>query len=623
MKTGLWLIVSGYKCTRLYARLGNSLELAAMGVSISRRVWMLQGMGACIRRETVMMRMGKILVCVACLAAMATVCRARPEQLLRATEGFVLENRQQEGVDKIVGLLAGKLEDSIRPGRSQLLFHGVGADCVRFMELTRQASLSEDTVKWILASERRLHVLVDAISSQDNLPECFRIIDSLAAHDPSGRDDYFKLICAIAVVWDVPGRPKTHWQMGASPLPYTPDLQKRYDYFRKMYKGGGAKIDYSKLSVHELVFVVDTPVPLGELEWARRNVDGSLGSWGKKFQKIEYDHERFENEQYDWPHGPYTLASIQEKGGICVDQAYFCVMTARAFGIPAIYFRAVGKSGGHAWFSYMHNAGKWTLDIGRYENENYTTGTAINPQSNEPMTDHDVEFACERSRKTADQKRAALYMAFAEVLRDANPETALRCARESRRLFSRDLRAWKLEFDLLLADKNYDGLLKLFDDQKDSFRKYPDILARMAQEISDALVAGGRNEDAAELMKSLAGVVKGDRDDIARTVELARIRQIRESGDYKTALREFEQLLEEYVEEGSKVLPLVSEYIDMAKETGQAWVADRFLEEYIEDVIKKGECSAYYEREFYRMLLKAYENSRNKEGAAKIRAKLG
>ncbi len=39
---------------------------------------------------------------------------------------------------------------------------------------------------------------------------------------------------------------------------------------------------------------------------------------------------RLQARRYLWPHGDYELFSIGQKGGLCVDQAYFTAHTAKA-----------------------------------------------------------------------------------------------------------------------------------------------------------------------------------------------------------------------------------------------------------------------------------------------------
>ena len=535
-----------------------------------------------------------------------TLARPAPEQVRCATGDYIRKDQQQEGIDYFTSVLANQLKDSVQVGTDRLVLYSTLADCVRLMELSCETPIPEGVLDWVLASGKRVHLLVETIAPEDRLAECMTIMDELGRSDVAGRDKYYELILAMAVIWDSPQRPAMHGQMGGQPLAYTADIAKRYAYFKQLFESGAAKIPYSELSIYDLIFVVDTPVPVSELQWARKSVEGSINSWGDKFQEIVYDTARLEEEVYNWPNGAYTLASIRKLGGICVDQTYYCVMTARAFGIPALYFSAVGSGGGHAWFSYMRSAGKWELGVGRYENQGYTTGNTVNPQTGRPMTDHDVEFACERSRNSAERSKAELYTTIAEVLRARDASVALQCARTSRKLFPRDLRPWNTELMLLTEAKDFDGMITLFHDQKDVFRRYPDILADMASRIQQVLESEGRTADAEKLAKSLSGAVDDDRDDIGRSMEISRIMQLFESGENKTALREFEQLLEDQMEQGSKVLPLLTYYLEMAKKNGLENDAVDFLEDYVEDILDKERILPYWERGFLSVLLDGY-----------------
>lgn len=495
---------------------------------------------------------------------------------------------------------------------------GVVANCVRFLLLTSKAPMQPETVDWILGSDERLFLLVDTLQASDNLKNCFKILDELAAHDPVGRDEYVELMLALAVVWDVPKRPPMHHQMGKQLLPYKPAITERYDYFKNLYANKKSKIEYNKLGVNELIFVVETPVPLSELEWVCANERGSLSGWGQKFSGIEYNHGRLSRSQHDWPHGPYELASIKQRGGICVDQAYYAVMTARAFGIPSIYFRAMGKGGGHAWFSFMKGAGDWVLDVGRYENENYTTGFAINPQTNQQMTDHDVTYACERSLHSADFAQAGAYVSIAEVLQKLDPDNARRCAREARQLVKRYLRPWEIELEILLAKKDYFALIDLFSEKKEAFRKYPDILTESTEQIVDALRAAGKTDEADSLMKSLVRGIDDDRDDLQRSFEQDRIEKIINSGDTKKARKELEQLMDDQVKEGSKVFPVISSYLKLTHKSGQDREAAKFMEDYMDELLKKNQFTPWYEKRALELLREAYINDRNKDKVSKL-----
>ncbi|MBN2685608.1 MAG: hypothetical protein JXR40_10040 [Pontiellaceae bacterium] len=544
------------------------------------------------------------------------------EEIRQAAVKYIREKHQEEGIKTFTNVLAKELKSSVSIGEDRLSVYGGIADCVRLMQLSNEVPIPENVLKWILSSDERLHLLVETISSKDKLPECMAILDQLAAHDPEGRDQYFKLILAMSVVWDEPRRPRLHGQMGREILAYEPELEKRYDYFKTLFETKTAKIAYSDLVVSDLIFVVDTPVPIDELEWARDNESGSVDSWGKKYAMIEYDHDRLQKEEYDWPNGEYRLSIIKELGGICVDQAYYCVITARAYGIPSIFFDAVGSSGGHAWFSYMRSPREWELDIGRYENQDFTTGNAFYPQTGRWMTDHDIEFAIDSARRTPAAVKAEWYITITRVIRKESPVIARRCAREARRAFPKNLDAWNLEIDLLIEDRDASGMLSLFKEFKDVFRQYPDMLTDAASKINSALVEAGRNKEAETLFKMLSGVIDSDRDDIEREMEMMRIAQIVESGDTKNALREFEQLLEDQMEAGSKVLPLLGTYFEFVVSSGLIEDGVDFLEEYVEDIVEESDMLPVYERQFFVILRDAYREAGDRKGLDEVETRL-
>ena len=543
-----------------------------------------------------------------CLSAMTAQAVPSAEQLRTATLEHVRTGTETAGMAEFMDYLGGQLAATTRVSTRNLARLTVVADCIRFMKLSDEVHPSDTVAEWILGSGERLHLLVDMIEPQDRKTQCMRIMDGLRAHDPEGCDEFYGLILAIALVMDRPAKEPMHWQMGEELLPYTPDPEARYDYFKALYADGDAKIDYEKLGASELLFVVHVPVPLSEMEWVRRNVDGSLSEWGEKYSSIAYDDTRLRSSRYQWDDGLYSLSAIRRSGGICVDQAYYAVMTARAYGIPAIYFRGSGKSSGHAWFAFMRAPGKWVLDVGRYKNEEYTTGHAVNPQTWESMTDHDVEYACERSLHSADFVQASEYVSIAEVLLASDPKIAVRCAKNARQRVKRYLRPWEIERQILVDEKDCSDLLAFFREQKDAFRKYPDILTESAKAIEVVLREEGRIEEADKLMRNLAGVVDDDRDDLANQFEFERIERIVESGDMKKARRELEQLLDDQKDGGNKVFWLIEKYTELTVESGQAHEAAKFLADYIEAFRSRYDFPPSYEQRLLKCLHTVYES---------------
>jgi hypothetical protein len=542
------------------------------------------------------------------------------EQIRKATLDYVLEARQEEGVEKLSGYISQRVSRVSRVPSRELDQLAVAAECVGFLELSRDCPVSPELAQWILGSDERLHVLVGTLTPADNPSGVVQVLEKLYVHDPDGCDEFYDLVMALAVVLDNPKRPRMHRQMGKDLLPYNPDPVWRYDYFKELYSTGTSKIDYEELSVRELVFVVQTPVPLSELEWARESADGKLVEWGEKYRSIVYSHERLDSSRYIWDQGTYTLAAIRRRGGICVDQAYYSVLTARAFGIPSIYFSGAGNSANHAWFAFMERPGEWQLDIGRYGGS-YTTGYAIHPQTRKQMTDHDVEYTCERSLQSEKADQAAVNLTIAEVLLDRDPTSALKCAREARNLVRRYLRAWDLERTILTRQNDYDGLMEQYAEQKDVFRKYPYILAESAEEIGKTMLKAGRMEEAGQVMQKLAGVVGEGEDDLTYSLELQKIEQIIDSGNLKKARREMEQLLEHPEYRGHKSFGLIRRYVELTNKSGQTSQAVRFLEDYIEALVHSFEFPPSYEARLWALLLRACENDGDLKKAADIRPK--
>jgi tetratricopeptide (TPR) repeat protein len=532
---------------------------------------------------------------------------------------------RQGGVsNQLVRLSAGMsrlLNDTLRLRPDELARMSVAADCIRYLRLTDSVPLNSETGQWLFADPGRLHLLTGSVRPSDNLKQCFQCLETLLKHDPAGRERYFNLMLALSVVWDQPNRPPIHYQTGKNTLPYRPAVAERYDYFKELYASGDAKIPYGSLTVRDLVFVVDTPVPLSELLWARSNVRGNLEEWREKFDDIIYDSSRARAGQYQWPHGVYTLASIRRKGGICVDQGYYAVLTARAFGIPAAAFHAAGKSGLHQWFSYMRQPGQWELDVGRYESEAYTTGWTIDPQTNGQMTDHDLVY--ENSRALG-EKRAAqsdAYAAIAETLiRD--PDNVLRCIQQALKVDPQNLRAWQIKIDVLIANQDFRGLLDLFKDLRDAFDEHPDIFVDAAEKIGAVLAGAGLQEDADLLRRQMARHVDDDRDDLARFLGMDEIEALVKDGEIKKARRKMEDLLEEHLEDGRKAFPLIAAYLEMTKNTDQAEAAARFLEEYIGEMSDSFYFDIARREAMLDFLLQAYTHAGDEDGVAEINSRL-
>ncbi|MBT3291724.1 MAG: hypothetical protein HN380_30555 [Victivallales bacterium] len=513
----------------------------------------------------------------------------------------------------------GRTLNSLQAG---LLAHA--GDATAFLRLVHNRTVGTtfrpDVLAWLTKEESRYQLFLNTVSLVDYLGKTFGIVDKLYDHDPEGRDEFVRLILAMAVVWDQP-RPPIHRQMGGKQLPYEPDLLARYDYFRDLYASKRSEMPYEELSVAALCIVVDTPVPVAELRWARENE--SPRGWDKKYSSIVYVDERLAAAVYQWPGGPYTLAAIKEKGGICVDQGYYAVMAARAWGLPALFFGGEGRRGPHAWIGYMKSKTRWEMEVGRYTYDKYATGHAVDPQTNRPMSDHYVESLCDRTLAYGRYRQAARSGRLASVLCRLGYRAAARQAAErSLEIAPRYESSWELLEGMLREKRASRKLYELLEKKAHVYRRYDDFVAEIRKQEAALLRALGEGDRAERLLANKAKRMNRDRDDLTRLLANEQIKAAYLKGDYAGARKKFEKLLEDQQEEGQKMFELLGNYLMLAVETGQAVPAAKFTKRYINDLRGIYDDTPANERVFLSVLATAYQLAGDEKNLKRTKKKL-
>jgi hypothetical protein len=541
-----------------------------------------------------------------------------------AVEALV-SKRLAEGLDVLMTVFARALKSKKDvPTEGELAVLLRVSDAFVLLADTQESGGSvtfrRDVANWLFGSEGRLRAFLDIVSPCDDWPAAYRIVETLYDHDPKGRDDYRRLVLALALVWDQP-RPPPHPQMRKGQLPFEEPLTRRYDYFRDLYAAKRAGIPYGRLSVAALTSVVDTPVPLSELEWVRQNV--RPGNWERRFFDIRYDEGRIAREAYQWPYGPYTLKAIKEEGGICTDQAYYATLCARAYGVPALLFVGEGRRGGHAWFGYMKDTKKWEMDIGRYTYDKLATGYALNSQTNQLMSDHEVNFLCDRALHDDNFSDAARLGRLAFVLWKLGFLAGARQTAE-RSLGKSPLYElpWIVEEGMLKEAKDWRGLADLLARQASAYHRYPDFLASINTRQAEALRQLGDGAAAERLLQRHVRNLNDSRDDLTRSLVSEQIRIAYEKGDYSGARAQMENLLKDQKQEGQKLASLLDAYLKLTLDTQQTAAAVRFLKRYLETLeILYGD-SEKNRAAFLNVYLQALENNGDAKEAARVRQKL-
>jgi len=240
------------------------------------------------------------------------------------------------------------------------------------------------------------------LSDRDYAPAALEILQSIWLAAPAKWVEYRNLAIALALVRDqTPPEWWPHQQVKPADVPRDKGTPvDEFKFWVASNEGQRLYNDLRRLEPEDLKFVVDAPVAASELEWAQKNARFPRGDFGRAFSEIEYRYDRLPNQAYTWTEGPYTLAAIWKLGGICVDQAYFAMLAGKGRGLPTLFFTGQGADGGHAWFGYMKGEGRWDMNCGRYQNQNYAVGEALDPQTWLPINDHELVSLAESFRRT-------------------------------------------------------------------------------------------------------------------------------------------------------------------------------------------------------------------------------
>ncbi len=497
------------------------------------------------------------------------------------------------------------------------------AEIYRFFQIFRDANMNwkrhKDLLDWVTGDAERYCSFVRLPGRHDKLPRFVTILNQLCTSDPKDRDQFAKLIFAIALVWDT-ARPQLHHYAKLGKLPYKPELPARYAHFRDLQKSGKAKLDIAKLTVQDLLFVVDTPVPVSELKWAVKQVDKNLHEWDEVFADVRFHAGRWAHRQIEWTGGPYSLARIQTIGGIPVDRAHFCTIAGRSWCIPSIFTLGVGSSNTNAWVAYMRKPGIWQFDIGRDFERRGACGISRNPQTNQFMTRHEFEFYSERkyAGKDARQFRDLLLIANA-MFELEKSEVALALAERAREMDPLRKEPWLILQDYHRQQKDTKALLKNLHEQAEVFEDEHHYLPDIYVRIGRIYIDGGKPKEAIELVDDLRRELPDERYDRELNLAIRLYNILISKKLHKPALGMLEDVMTEHRREGSRPMSLVPRYLETAKAAEETGRATRFLNPLLSRVARAVDDED--EPAIMVWLYRAYLNDNDARNAERIRRK--
>ena len=238
--------------------------------------------------------------------------------------------------------------------------------------------------RWLLANEDAMQSAYDQITAQDDPAAVVRLLADLYQETREDLLAYTRLAIACALVYDS--------QQGSA--------TNRFFWYVRQDKADHLYRDPKSMPIQDLCLVVGG-IDLKELEWVQqeyRKKSPRKGT-GRVYSNINYrmDFVTGETKRND-VYKDYTLAEIEEHGGVCADQTHFATHVCRALGIPAVGLSGSGNRGAHAWVGYQDEDGTWTT-FGRYED--YANGSFKDPQTGRRVIESELALRSEPEFRSA------------------------------------------------------------------------------------------------------------------------------------------------------------------------------------------------------------------------------
>ncbi len=422
------------------------------------------------------------------------------------------------------------------------------------------------------------HLFVEKLNPRDVKKVALQNLLKLEEANAADLHEYAALGVAFCLVFDRPfPRNWPHPQVQQSAVPIGDlDVVPRFNFYVQSNRDHKLEQDPSQLTFEKLKFLVDSEVSLSELEYAQHNRI-SYSHFEDAFFSITYNESRATSGSFAfmWDQPTYLLKDIATNGGICVDQAYYATILGKGRGIPTIYFHGQGTGGGHAWFGYLSSSGKWELDCGRYESQNYPKGYALDPQTWEPIDDTILTNFFKNGDANPNFHPAENALGWAQL--QDKKDLCKKALDDARTIMPELAESWIMEASFLENTNASD------DDKKTFYQSW----ISQFQSFADMKVEGQRrllavlkktNDPAADSLQQDIVLANRSSDiDVGISGSWDAINGKIQGGDWDGARLDYEKSIRDFGDQGGGTLfyDLVSPYIEACLKEGKIDQADR------------------------------------------------
>ena len=396
------------------------------------------------------------------------------------------------------------------------------------------------------------HLFVEKLDPLDVKKQALQNLIQLAQANFNDLHEYAALGVAYSLVFDQPfpgDWPHSQVKQEAVPIGDL-DIVQRFNFYVQANRNKKTEIDLTQVPFEYLKFLVNSNVKLSELEYAQGNKI-PYKDFEKAFFSITYDKPRVEPAHWamTWTYPTYTLNDIETKGGICVDQAYYASTLGKGRGIPTIYFTGEGTEGGHAWFAYLSHDLKWVMDCGRYANQNFLKGYAIDPQTWQEAKDTVIEYEVKNGPNNPNYPAAKTALSWARLHSDDSSYRQLLDG--ARSIMPELVETWQTEANLMDKSDTID-----IQDKKEFYQAWITQFQSSADLKVDgqtrllAVLQQAHDSDADGLQRSIILQNRSSGADLGIKGSFSGISGKIDAQDWEGARLEFEKAVRDFNEQG-------------------------------------------------------------------------
>jgi hypothetical protein len=424
------------------------------------------------------------------------------------------------------------------------------------------------------------HLFVEKLNPLDVKEGALENLLRLAEANADDLHEYAALGVAYSLVFDQPF--PTDWphrQVARDAVPIGDlDVVTRFHFYVQSNRDRKLDQDLTRLTFENLKYLVDSEAKLSELQYAQQSRI-SYTHFADAFFSIQYDQARIGNAAtvYNWPYPSYTLADIEKNGGICIDQAYYAETLGKGRGIPTIRFTGYGMDGAHAWFGYLSNSGKWELDCGRYEEQDFPKGFAVDPQTWRPIDDSVLENLFKNGARNPNFQPAMTALAWASL--HATGPSYAHILDDAQSIMPEWSGTWRLQAALVDKSDNLDKKKAFYQGWITQFENYPEMKVEGQKRLYLALKAAN-DPDADGLMKDIVLQNRSAGFDLGIEAGTDALNEKLKAGDWDGARMAFEQTIRDFGQDGGLTLysKIVYPYISACLQNDKLDLADRAVE---------------------------------------------